>query len=113
MSSQMLFIKNPDENAEERYLCVDEDKAWVAKLKFVFENGDSYINLLGPLLTTHDANNTSGRQRYYPVPFLFRTEPERKAAAERADKMPPPEWWVRRRMAALSKFAGYAESDAA
>jgi hypothetical protein len=103
----VLFVRV----AEGKYECVDKDPTWLAKLKFVFDNGDTYASLLGPLLVRHGDPDTFCH--HYPAPFLFRSERERKMAADRRGVAPPPEVWIRRKLQLLGRLAGIEEKQAA
>lgn len=94
-----IFIKTEAGN----YVPVDDDQEWIAKIRFVFDNGDQFADLLGPLLVRSGAEE---RWHHYPVPFLFMTEENRKAAAAKRGKNPPQEWWVRRKVNLLRRIAG-------
>lgn len=94
----IIFIKT--ESGE--YVCVDHDPEWIAKIRFVFDNGDHFSDLLGPLLVRRGVGE---RFHHYPVPFLFLTENDRKAAAARRGKNPPQEWWVRRKIDLLRRVS--------
>jgi hypothetical protein len=99
-NNPVLFVRA--ENGS--YQCVDDQQEWLAKLRYVIDNGPSYAPLLGPLLVRHGA--TAEQYSHYPAPFLFRTPQERKVAAERRDKTPPQESWVSRKLVVLYRLVG-------
>lgn len=103
---QVLFVR--EENGKHR--CVDGEQEWLAKLRWVIDNGAAYADLLGPLLVRRGNNND---WHHYPVPFLFKTAQERALAAERRGKNPPAESWVRRKVFILCRLAGRENKVAA
>lgn len=103
----VLFVRDEKGN----YVCVDERPEWIAKLKFVIDNGPSYASLLGPLLVRH--GDPEVYCQHYPVPFIFKTEKERRVAAERRSLAPPQEGWVRRKLQLLYRLAGCESAMAA
>jgi len=111
-NSAVLYIRNPDERSAQRHLAVDDDPKWVAKVKYVLENGAEYADLVGPLLVAHDVSG-GGRMMFYPLPYIFRTERERAVAAARLGKTPPPETWVQRKVRVLQKMFGRQEPQVA
>lgn len=113
-SKAIIFIKNPDPKGE-RHIPVDDDATWLAKLKYVLDYGPNYADLVGPLLVSHTLHGPDGQDKlmFYPLPYLFRTERERKLAAERHGKTPPHEAWVRRKLRVLASLCGREEVQAA
>ena len=95
----LLFIKE----GEGRYRSVDNDPAWIAKLTYCIDNGYQFSDLLGPLLVRRGKGNAVF---YYPVPFLFKSEADRRQAALARGKKPPPDWWVRRKQNLLHRLVG-------
>jgi len=111
-NTAVLYIRNPDENSRERHIAVDDDPKWIAKVKYVLDNGAEYADLVGPLLVAHDVPG-GGRMMFYPLPYIFRSERERAAAAARHGKTPPPESWVQRKVRVLQKVFGRQDPQAA
>jgi hypothetical protein len=114
-SQAIVFIKNDDPKATMRHIPVDDDPKWLAKLKYVLDYGSKYADLVGPLLVSHTLHGPNGEDKlmFYPLPYLFRTERERKQAAERLGKQAPPDAWVRRKLKVLANLCGREEAQVA
>lgn len=106
----LLFIRSDEDGETRDYICVDDDPAWRAKVKFVIEHGVDYVDLLGPLLVRH---GDGARRGHYPVPFLFRSEAERATNAEKRQIQPPRRTWVQWKLRLLYEYAGCDYQQAA
>jgi hypothetical protein len=94
----ILFVRNE----KDEHVPVDNNPLWIAKLGQVIDRGESFADLIGPLLVRRGCE---GDWHYYPAPFLFKSPEERRVAATRRGKNPPAEPWVRRKLALLYRLA--------
>lgn len=95
----VMFVRN---GLQGEYLCVDDNPEWIAKLAWVIDNGEQYVDLLGPLLVRR---GRQGDWHHYPVPFLFKSDADRQVAAARRHKNPPQKSWVNRKLSLLYRLA--------